>query len=81
MLQAIGAVTKPSLTLFDNRAATHEKLNDLQAALRDGKQMLELDKSYVQVSDVAQDQDGLATYTETGLLAGRQDFTNDGGQE
>lgn len=42
-------VTKPSLTLFDNRAATYEKLNNLAAALRDGKKMLELDKSYAQV--------------------------------
>ncbi|KAI9825660.1 MAG: hypothetical protein M1832_001004 [Thelocarpon impressellum] len=31
--------------LFDNRAATSEKLGDLTAALRDGKAMIHLDKS------------------------------------
>ncbi|KAL9595626.1 MAG: hypothetical protein Q9219_006332 [cf. Caloplaca sp. 3 TL-2023] len=31
----------PSLTVLDNRAATYEKLGDQQAALKDGRRMIQ----------------------------------------
>lgn len=49
---AIEAFTKgidlaPSLSLYDNRAATYDKLKDYNAAVKDGREMIKLDKKDV----------------------------------
>ncbi|KAL8941939.1 MAG: hypothetical protein Q9216_001967 [Gyalolechia sp. 2 TL-2023] len=36
----ISSETTPSISVLDNRAATYEKLGDLQAALKDGRRMI-----------------------------------------
>ena len=41
ILQVLKQDLKPPLTVLDSRAATHAKLADLQAALRDGRRMIE----------------------------------------
>lgn len=43
--KSAGAAT---LDLLDSRAATHEKLGNLDAALRDGRAMIEMSKGEVQ---------------------------------
>lgn len=44
-LQAINRSDRASTGALDNRAATYTKLGDLQAALRDAKRMIDVDKS------------------------------------
>lgn len=39
--QIINQERKPSLNILDNRAATYAKLGNLQAALRDGRSMIQ----------------------------------------
>lgn len=43
--KSAGAVT---VNLLDSRAATHEKLGNLDAALKDGRNMIEMSKGEVQ---------------------------------
>lgn len=43
--QAINRSDRASISALDNRAATYIKLGDLQAALRDAKRMIDLEKS------------------------------------
>lgn len=40
----------PEIGLLDNRAATYEKLDNLEAALLDGKRLIQLEKQDVRVS-------------------------------
>ena len=47
--QAIEQQRRPSVSVLDNRAATYTKLEDLQAALRDGRQMIHVGKTDVTV--------------------------------
>ena len=47
--QAIDQQRCPSVSALDNRAATYTKLGDLQAALRDGKEMIHAAKTDVTV--------------------------------
>lgn len=37
----------PTLVLYDYRAATYDKLNDLNAAIKDGREMIKMDKKEV----------------------------------
>lgn len=49
-IQAIEASTSPNVTLFDYRAATWEKLDDLPAALAEGRRMIKAGKTDARVS-------------------------------
>ncbi|KAL8725163.1 MAG: hypothetical protein Q9181_006523 [Wetmoreana brouardii] len=42
---ALSQAGETSTTILDNRAATHEKLGDLQAALKDGRRMVSMDRT------------------------------------
>lgn len=46
-IKALQNLAIPSASLLDNRAAVHEKLNDLQAALQDAQQAIRLHKKDV----------------------------------
>jgi tetratricopeptide (TPR) repeat protein len=46
---AIEASTNPTTKLFDYRAASYDKLNDYNSALKDGREMIRLDKKDVKV--------------------------------
>lgn len=48
-IQAVIATKNSDTTLFDIRAAVHEKLEDSKSALKDGQHMLRLDKTAGQV--------------------------------
>ncbi|KAF2268343.1 hypothetical protein CC78DRAFT_530257 [Lojkania enalia] len=43
----IEAATIPSIGLYDHRAASYAKLNDLKSAVKDGREMIKLDKMNV----------------------------------
>ena len=50
--QAIDVLTQgieaaPTLGLYDHRAATYDKLKDFNAAVKDGREMIKLDKKEV----------------------------------
>lgn len=45
VLKVIGRDTNAPITVLDNRAATHTKLDNLQAALSDSHKMMRQDKS------------------------------------
>jgi tetratricopeptide (TPR) repeat protein len=48
--EGIDASLSPNVDLLDCRAATFEKLGNLDAALRDGRRMIQLNKKSVKVS-------------------------------
>lgn len=45
LTQGIDAL--PTVGLYDHRAATHDKLNEFNAAVKDGREMIKLDKQEV----------------------------------
>ncbi|KAI9758719.1 MAG: hypothetical protein M4579_002894 [Chaenotheca gracillima] len=55
---AIRLSSQSTISILDNRAAAHEKLGDFQAALRDGKRIIDQQKSeargYLRVGKVLQ---------------------------
>lgn len=48
--QAIVQDAKAPIGIYDNRAATHTKLGNLRAALRDGKEMIQQEKTNCMVN-------------------------------
>jgi len=42
-----GIEASPTIALYDHRAATHDKLNAFSAAVKDGREMIKLDKKEV----------------------------------
>jgi F-box/TPR repeat protein Pof3 len=54
----IEASVRPTISLFDYRAASYDKLEDFNSALKDGREMIRLDqkdiKGYLRVGSVLQ---------------------------